>query len=106
MDRFDERKPDHIDDVPADRPADRRDDEPPAREGDVLGFGGTTVPKAPGDPTAEQGLDAAARQRARMREDEAADRTARESDAEDTFGATAIDMGAGGKGNTIKKTPR
>jgi hypothetical protein len=102
MDRFDERKPDHIDDVPAERPAARRDDEP-AREGDVLGLGGTAVPKAPGDPTADQGPDAAARQRARMREDEAADRAARESDAEDTFGATAIDMGAGGKGNTIKK---
>jgi hypothetical protein len=102
MDRFDERKPDHIDDVPADRPADRRDHEP-VREGDVLGLGGSAVPKAPGDPTADQGPDAAARQRARMREDEAADKAARESDAEDTFGATAIDMGAGGTGNTIKK---
>jgi hypothetical protein len=102
MDRFDERKPDHIDDdIPADRPADRRDDEP-ARHGDVLGLGGAAVPKAPGDPTADDSPDAAARQRARRREDEAAERADREKDSEDTFGATSIDMGAGGKGNTIK----
>jgi membrane protein involved in colicin uptake len=101
MDRFDERKHDHIDDVPSDRPADRREDEP-AREGDVLGLGGTAVPKAPGDPTASRSPEAVARQRARRREDEAADRAARESDSEDSFGSTSVDMGAGGKGNTIK----
>jgi hypothetical protein len=99
MDRFDERKHDHIDDV-ADRPADQHRDEP-AREGDVLGLGGTAVPKAPGDPTASDSPDAQARQRARRREGEAEDRADSERESEDSFGSTAIDMGAGGKGNTI-----
>jgi hypothetical protein len=100
MDRFDERKHDHIDDMP-DRPADRRPDEP-AREGDVLGLGGTAVPKAPGDPAASESPEAQARQRARRREEEAADRADREKDSADNFGSASTDMGAGGRGNTIK----
>jgi hypothetical protein len=104
MDRFDERKPDHIDDVPTDerneRPDDRRDDEP-ARDGDVLGLSGAPVPKSPGDPTADDSPEAVARQRARRREGEAADRADADKESADNFGSASIDMGAGGKGNTI-----
>lgn len=94
MDRFDEKKHDRIEDAPEDR--DR-----PAREGDILGLGGSTVPKAPGDPSASTDPAAAAQRRARRRDGEAADAAERGSD--DTFGSTSIDMGAGGTGNTVTR---
>lgn len=101
MDRFDEKKHDRTDEIAADshdETVERRDE--PIREGDILGLAGSTVPKSPGDPSASHDPDAVARQRARMREGEA--EATRERASEDTFGATAVDLGAG-KGNTITR---
>lgn len=99
MDRFDEKKHDRT----HEGGEARHDEVTPAREGDVLGLGGSAVPKAPDDPRAAQDPDAAARRRARMREGEAEESARRERGTEDNFGSTSIDMGAGGKGNTIKR---
>jgi len=96
MDRFDEKKHDRIDDdniVPR--------EEVPAREGDILGLGGASVPKAPGDPSASSDPESTARQRARMLEDEASP-TRRDQGPEDTFGAS-VDLGAAGDGNTFTR---
>ncbi|CAN5669016.1 hypothetical protein BH23ACI1_BH23ACI1_16740 [soil metagenome] len=101
MDRFDEKKPSHVDDVPVDRDdVARRDD--PVREGDILGLGGSAVPKAPGDPSASDDPAAAAQRRSRMREGEASD-SSRDEGTMDTFGSTSTDMGAGGTGNIIDR---
>lgn len=88
MDRPDERKHSH------------NEHETPERQGDVLGLGGTAVPKAPGDPTAAHDPEAVARQRARARAGEAEDTTKPAVDT-DSKGATGIDMGAGGQGTDI-----
>jgi hypothetical protein len=110
MDRHDERKHGHSGDERHDldrqhdhRVDDRLDREHPAREGDVLGLGGSAVPKQPGDPSASTDPDAAARRRARMREGEAEDAARRNTDTADNFGSASVDMGAGGKGNTIDR---
>jgi hypothetical protein len=87
MDRHDERKPHDTDDA-----ADRR-------SGDVLGLGGSPVPKRPGDPTASDDPASAARRRERMRSEEAA--TRREDPDLHHKGATGIDMGAGGEGTDV-----
>lgn len=88
MDRSDERK--HSD-----------KDEPvtPSREGDVLGLGGTAVPKAPGDPTTEYDADSVAQRQARARAGEAEETG--DTAAADSKGATGIDMGAGGHGTDV-----
>ena len=86
MDRSDERRNDDVADTPA-------------REGDVLGLGGTAVPKAPGDPTTEYDADSVAQRRARARAGEAEDAAA-PADT-DSAGATGIDMGAGGHGTDV-----
>ena len=89
MDRSDEFDPDL-------RPAERVEGNE-ERTGDVLGLGGA-VAKAPGDPSADQDPESAARRRSRMRGEgdeesaPAADRSA---------GATGIDMGAGGSGTGV-----
>ena len=77
-------------------------DEPPSptptQTGDVLGLGGSPVPKMPGDPSASSDPESARRRRERAREDE--EPLSRE-EAERHSGATGIDMGAGGEGTDI-----
>ena len=89
MDRSDEKKLDH--DV----------DATPDREGDVLGLGGSAVPKAPGDPTTSYDSESVAQRRARARAGEAAEDTNREDPDRQRSGATGIDMGSGGQGTHI-----
>lgn len=102
MDRFDERKPVHNpvheDDELTEHRGDERDE--PLRDGDVLGLGGSPVPKAPGDPTTEYDPGSVARRRERARgADE--ERPGRESEADRSKGATGIDMGYGGSGTDV-----
>jgi hypothetical protein len=87
MDKHDDTKHNHsdVDDVPA-------------RQGDILGLGGSVVPKAPGDPTTEYDDASIARRRARANTpDPQTDTT-----PSPTPGATGIDMGAGGTGTDIE----
>lgn len=84
-----------------DRPDEvRRDDaatdERVGREGDVLGIGGTVVPKAPGDPTTEHDPESVRKRHDRAMGDEVVRRP-----ADDQHGATGIDMGAGGHGTDV-----
>jgi hypothetical protein len=78
-----------------------KDKDDPIQSG-VLGLGGSPVPKAPGDPVAEDTEEARAQRRARMRSGEA---EASLADKDDTpgAGATGIDMGAGGEGTGVKQ---
>lgn len=90
MDRYDERK--HSEDM----------DEVSSsgREGDVLGLGGSTVPKMPGDPSVSNDPDSVRRRRERARATEAEGR--RDDDPyRQTDGAAGIDMGAGGRGTDV-----
>jgi hypothetical protein len=85
MDRYDEKK-------------DMSDaDELDSRTGDVLGLGGSSVPKAPGDPNASDDPESVRKRRMRARETEA--EGVRDDDPyRQGKGATGIDMGAGGRG--------
>lgn len=84
MDRHDERK---------DNDADELD----SRTGDVLGLGGSSVPKAPDDPGAADDPESVRKRRLRGRETEA--EGVRDDDPyRQGKGATGIDMGAGGRG--------
>jgi hypothetical protein len=88
-----------------DRPDEKRDridnDDTPAREGDVLGLGGSAVPKAPGDPVTEYDPESVAQRRARARDGEAEETTPAEDPDRQRSGATGIDMGAGGQGTHV-----
>lgn len=91
MDRYDEARDQRTDDV-------RTDDT--TRSGDVLGLGGTAVPKSPGDATTEYDEESVARRRERaLGEDEPA-RTTEDPDRQRS-GATGIDMGSGGQGTHL-----
>ena len=68
------------------------------RTGDVLGLGGATVPKAAGDPSAEEDPESVAKRRGRMR-GEGDERSGVTADR--SSGATGIDMGAGGSGTGV-----
>jgi hypothetical protein len=71
------------------------------REGDILGLGGTAVPKAPGDPTASNDPEEVAQRRERARADDHT-LTPRQGDPyQPSKGATGIDMGAGGRGTDV-----
>ena len=87
MDRYDESK--HVNDT----------DEmsSTSRDGDVLGLGGSAVPKMPGDPSASN--DPASVRKRRERALGADEERAGRSD--DQHGATGIDMGAGGHGTDV-----
>ena len=88
MDRHDESR--HVNET---------DESPsPTQTGDVLGLGGSPVPKMPGDPSASSDPESARRRRERAREDE--EPLSRE-EGERHSGATGIDMGAGGEGTDI-----
>lgn len=69
------------------------------RAGEVLGLGGAPVPKNPGDPSASDDPESAAKRRARMRSEEEA--TRRDDPDLHHKGATGIDMGAGGEGTDV-----
>jgi hypothetical protein len=90
MDRHDEARDRRTDDVTTDDTA---------RAGDVLGLGGATVPKAPGDPTTEYDEDSVARRRERAMSEEVPTRT--EDRGRQHSGATGIDMGSGGQGTDV-----
>jgi hypothetical protein len=77
----------------------RSDADEPVREGEVLGLGGSVVPKSPSDPVTEFDEESVARRRARASgEGDAAGGT----NLPRTPGATGIDMGAGGSGTDIE----
>ena len=82
----------------AERERIERAEDAPVRQGDVLGLGGSAVPKAPGDPSAEFDEESRARRHTRAMEDE----IETGSDRTRTPGATGIDMGAGGSGTDIE----
>lgn len=88
MDRYDEKK-------------DARNSDEMARDGDVLGLGGSEVPKAPGDPSASNDPEAVRRRRERAMGDEETGVHPEDGDRQRS-GATGIDMGAGGQGTHIK----
>ena len=89
MDRYDESR--NVNDT----------DESPSRSqsGDILGLGGSAVPKMPGDPSASSDPESARRRRERAMEDEGAS-----DERSHGSGATGIDMGAGGQGTDISGT--
>lgn len=88
MDRYDEKR-------------DRNDaDELGSREGDVLGLGGSSVPKSPGDPSVSNDPESVRRRRMRGKDTEA--EGVRDDDPyRQSNGAAGIDMGAGGRGTDV-----
>lgn len=92
MDRHDEKKP-------VRNPEGRT--EADERTGDVLGLGGSTVPKAPDDPSTGYDDQSRAQRRQRTREP-AAPGVSETEDTDRGKGATGIDMGAGGTGTGVK----
>ena len=88
MDRYDEKR-------------DRNDaDELGSREGDVLGLGGSSVPKSPGDPSVSNDPESVRRRRMRAKDTEA--EGVRDDDPyRQSNGAAGIDMGAGGRGTDV-----
>ena len=92
MDRYDENR--SVNDV-------NDNDEGSSRSqgGDILGLGGSVVPKMPGDPSASNDPESVRRRRERAME---GDDTVRHEDGDrQRSGATGIDMGAGGQGTHI-----
>ena len=88
MDRSDEsRQVNDTDESPA-----------PSQSGDILGLGGSSVPKMPGDPSASSDPESVRRRRERAMEGEG---TVGHSGAGQHSGATGIDMGSGGEGTDI-----
>ena len=76
------------------------DEVAPVREGDVLGLGGTAVPKDPADRTAERTGDPEGRgQMGVLGETE--DEPNKKSAFRRSSGATGIDMGVGGSGTDL-----
>ncbi len=90
MDRYDEKK--EASDA----------DEVSTRDGDVLGLGGSTVPKVPDDPSASDDPESVRRRRERAMGVEEDPRVEREDPYQQGKGATGIDMGAGGRGTDMK----
>jgi hypothetical protein len=83
--------------VDADADDERNDTE--GRTGDVLGLGGSPVPKMPGDPSTEHDPEAASQRRARLRSGES--EGVADTSPDRSKGATGIDMGAGGSGTGL-----
>jgi hypothetical protein len=99
MDRPDERRRVDADTIDRTERIERVEDDV-AREGDVLGLGGASVPKMPGDPTASNDPESVARRRERaMADDERG--VGREDPYRQSPGATGIDMGSGGRGTDV-----
>ena len=95
MDRYDEARDRRTDDVKDDVETDATE-----RSGDVLGLGGTEVPKTPADPSTSYDPESVAQRRERA-SGEAVEPTHREDPDRQRSGATGIDMGAGGQGTHI-----
>jgi hypothetical protein len=91
MDRPDELRERRVDDT-------REDGEQNQREGDVLGIGGTEVPKSPGDPTTDYDPESVRKRHDRAMRDDVVRRP-----SDDQHGATGIDMGAGGHGTDVSR---
>jgi hypothetical protein len=91
MDRHDEKRLDNDTDETPSR----------AQSGDVLGLGGSPVPKMPGDPSASSDPESARRRRERAMEDDAP--VSHEDGDRQRSGATGIDMGYGGQGTNISE---
>ena len=70
------------------------------QDGDVLGLGGTAVPKTPGDPSASNDPAAVRRRRERAMSSDA-DAGSRQDGDQQLSGATGIDMGSGGQGTDV-----
>ena len=77
----------------------RSDEDEPRREGEVLGLGGSVVPKSPADPVTEFDEESIARRRERATG--SPDETGT-TDMPRSPGATGIDMGSGGSGTDIE----
>jgi hypothetical protein len=71
------------------------------REGDVLGLGGSTVPKAPGDPATSDDPESLRRRRERAMGSDEESRLRHEDPDRQRSGATGIDMGSGGQGTHV-----
>ena len=87
MDRYDERRS-------------VNDTDETCREGDVLGLGGSTVPKSPSDPSTSYDAESVQRRRERAREGEESGSRHEDPDRQRS-GATGIDMGSGGQGTHV-----
>jgi hypothetical protein len=88
MDRFDEKR------------GTGETDEAPARVGDVLGLGGSSVPTTPDDPTVSNDPAAIRQRRQRSHASEAEEE--RDDDPyRQSKGAAGIDMGAGGRATDV-----
>jgi hypothetical protein len=70
-----------------------------ARSTDILGLGGSPVPKMPGDPSASNDPESVRRRRERAMESE--EPMTHEDGDRQRSGATGIDMGSGGQGTHI-----
>jgi len=68
------------------------------RSTDILGLGGSPVPKMPGDPSASGDPESVRQRRERVRGSE--ESPLRQEDG-GRHGATGIDMGAGGQGTDL-----
>jgi hypothetical protein len=90
MDRYDERR----------QVNDTDESASPSQSGDILGLGGSPVPKMPGDPSASSDPEAVRRRRERALEDEGSLIQQEDGDRQ-RAGATGIDMGSGGQGTHI-----
>ncbi len=77
----------------------RSDADEALREGEVLGLGGSAVPKSPTDPVTEFDEESIARRRERST---GAEDTATSTNLPRSSGATGIDMGSGGSGTDIE----
>ena len=84
-----------------DRYDEKKDGSDMERTGDVLGLGGSSVPKMPGDPSASDDPEAAARRRERAREEEGGHMSGDDDPYRQSAGATGIDMGSGGRGTGL-----
>ncbi len=88
---------DRPDELKSDREFERTTtDDETVREGDVLGLGGSAVPKSPSDPTTEYDEVSVEQRRNRAREENVVRRP-----SDDQHGATGVDMGAGGHGTDL-----
>ena len=91
-------------DMPRETDMSRDDDMPsdsdlPKRQGDILGLGGSEVPKSPDDPSATTEVDTTAHNRMRSLD---LDEPAGTRDLSRSPGATGIDMGSGGSGTDLE----
>lgn len=87
---------DRPDELKSDREIERTPADENVRDGDVLGLGGSTVPKSPGDPTTEYDPASVEQRRNRALREETVRRP-----SDDQHGATGVDMGAGGHGTDV-----